>query len=313
MSIEKKRERVRLNSREEQNNNKIVLFNTLSYDFENKKFPHWYIEHKYPDYCIDFHFHDYFEIIRIEKGKMKFNTGIGERVLHENDIYIINKNEVHAGYFYDNAYLEYSYLHMDLAILNVLGNSKTQKRIEEIRSGLWGVRAYIPAGTSLNREISECINRVEQTLTRAQKNTQNEFAQLSACFDVLSTFCKLGVFVNPKTNNQRPQKDISAKALSYIQRHYNDKISTKSFCDRYHYDESQFCRLFKRNFGMSFIDFLNSYRIKMACYYKNDEAVNMCEIARQVGFDNYSYFYRQFKKHTGKTPIEYFSAYETGE
>ncbi len=312
MANEKKREKVKINSREEIRKNRIIKYETYSYDFENKIFPRWYIDHKYPDYCIDFHFHDCFELIRIEKGKMKFKTAIGEKMLFENDIYIVNRNEVHAGYFCDDECLQYSYLQIDLGMLNVRGNSKTQKKVEEIRLGLWGVRAYVPANTSLNRELVECMDRVKTTLYRERRETQTEFAQLSVCFDVLSTLCRLGLFVNPKTNNQRPQKDISAKALEYIQRHYSDKISTKTFCEKYYYDESQFCRLFKRNFGMSFIEFLNSYRVKMACYFKSDDkAVNMYEIAQQVGFDNYSYFYRQFKKYTGKTPLEYFSSYET--
>ncbi len=308
---DKKREKLKLNSREEVRKERLVVFRTMTYDFEKQIFPRWYIAEKCPDYCIDFHYHDYIEIIKVKKGKMRLKTSVMEKLLFENDIYIVNRNEVHAGWFFNQKCLEYSYVQIDLGMLNVMGNSKTQKKIDEIRLGVWGVRAYIPANTSLNRELSECMDRIEAALYRDRKEAQTEFAQLSACFDLLGTFCRLGLVSKPKTNNLRPQKDISAKALSYIQSHYSEKISTKSFCEKYYYDESQFCRVFKRNFGMSFLEFLNSYRVKMACYSKSDDkTVNMYEIAQQVGFDNYSYFYRQFKKYTGKTPLEYFSAYE---
>ncbi|HLU21617.1 MAG TPA: helix-turn-helix transcriptional regulator [Bacillaceae bacterium] len=46
-------------------------------------------------------------------------------------------------------------------------------------------------------------------------------------------------------------------------------------------------------------------RIEKAKQFLNDKELRIIDIAYLVGFSNSSYFSTVFKKHVGKTPIEY--------
>ena len=64
-------------------------------------------------------------------------------------------------------------------------------------------------------------------------------------------------------------------------------------------------KFFKNNIGMSFVAYLNDYRLEMAANELLDNSENILEVAINAGFDNLSYFNRSFKKKYGVTPGNY--------
>ena len=54
-------------------------------------------------------------------------------------------------------------------------------------------------------------------------------------------------------------------------------------------------------------------RIEKAKEYMKSKNSNLTEIAFMVGYDDYTYFNKVFRKHTGISPREYKKAIETGE
>ncbi|MBO6129158.1 MAG: helix-turn-helix transcriptional regulator [Pseudobutyrivibrio sp.] len=71
------------------------------------------------------------------------------------------------------------------------------------------------------------------------------------------------------------------------------------------FSESHFMRFFKEAFGVSFVTYLNDYRLSMAARMLLSTEESVLEISQQVGFENLSHFNRQFKRKYGKTPREY--------
>ena len=65
-------------------------------------------------------------------------------------------------------------------------------------------------------------------------------------------------------------------------------------------------------FGMSFFDFLNSYRIEEAkamLSQSKPQSQAILDISFAVGFNSNSAFYAAFKKATGQTPAQYRRVY----
>jgi AraC-like DNA-binding protein len=69
--------------------------------------------------------------------------------------------------------------------------------------------------------------------------------------------------------------------------------------------EAAFCRYFKRNTHKTFSQFVNEIRISHATRLLMGKENNITDICYTCGFDNVSYFNRQFKIHQGITPREY--------
>ena len=73
----------------------------------------------------------------------------------------------------------------------------------------------------------------------------------------------------------------------------------------FHMSEGQFCRFFKSQIGMTAIEYLNYYRIGVACDMLKDGILPISEIATECGYNNISYFNRTFRKYMHCTPGEY--------
>jgi len=93
--------------------------------------------------------------------------------------------------------------------------------------------------------------------------------------------------------------------LKYIAMHYSKHLTTASLAKQFHLNEQYFCRLFKRETGQSFTNYLNQYRAEKAASFIKESDYNMTEIALLVGFEDSNYFAKIFKKHIGVSPREY--------
>ena len=69
-----------------------------------------------------------------------------------------------------------------------------------------------------------------------------------------------------------------------------------------HMSESEFSRVFKKEHGHTFCDYLLKYRVNKACESLTDPTVQVKTVAFEVGFNDLSYFARTFRRYTGVTP-----------
>ena len=86
--------------------------------------------------------------------------------------------------------------------------------------------------------------------------------------------------------------------------HPAQEISVSSAAQLTRLSESYFAHIFKREMGMSFVDWYNRERIERARRLLCQTDMRVNEIAASVGIDNANYFSILFKKLTGKTPMQ---------
>lgn len=72
------------------------------------------------------------------------------------------------------------------------------------------------------------------------------------------------------------------------------------------FSKGYFCALFKRSFGTTFTEHLRAQRIRAAIEKHISDNLSLSETAASVGFSDYAYFSRCFKKYAGIAPSEYF-------
>ena len=99
--------------------------------------------------------------------------------------------------------------------------------------------------------------------------------------------------------------EIVREAKKYIDEHYKEDISLQDVAGVLGYSDVYFCKLFKQNFGKSFIVYLNELRISKAKEFLANPAINIKDISSEAGYRDANYFARVFKRMTGQTPSEY--------
>lgn len=95
------------------------------------------------------------------------------------------------------------------------------------------------------------------------------------------------------------------KAKEYIQEHYDEKITLKRISDEVYLSQNYFSFLFKKAAGMTYMDYIQSVRMREAKKILADPVFKIYEIAKKIGYNDYKYFAIQFKKLVGMTPKEY--------
>ena len=93
--------------------------------------------------------------------------------------------------------------------------------------------------------------------------------------------------------------------LDYIEEHYGERITIRDAAERCYYSQSHFMKYFRQYMGISFVEYLNRYRISRAAGLLRATERPISLIARDCGFDNLSYFNRLFRRDYGMTPGEY--------
>ncbi|WP_405294335.1 AraC family transcriptional regulator [Algibacter sp. Ld11] len=100
------------------------------------------------------------------------------------------------------------------------------------------------------------------------------------------------------------------KILNYISTNYTKKISIKEMAELTFMTEISFCKFFKRRFNKSFTNYLNEFRIRKTCQLLRDTNQKLIDVALNCGYENMSFFHRQFKKYLKITPGEYRMLYK---
>lgn len=100
------------------------------------------------------------------------------------------------------------------------------------------------------------------------------------------------------------------KLLAYIDSNYNKDMSLKHMSDISNLHANYICTLFKKELHLSFLDYVNSIRLKKSMnYLESKHKMTINDIAQILGYQTERQFFRMFKNMTGITPGQYREQY----
>ena len=107
-----------------------------------------------------------------------------------------------------------------------------------------------------------------------------------------------------KQERTEAQNAAIAEVLRYIHANYARDFGLDELSKLVDMSPAYLSDLFKRNTGTSYVKYLTGVRMNNACrmLLRGERA---SAVAAQVGYRDYNYFCKVFKKHVGLTPSEY--------
>ncbi len=105
-------------------------------------------------------------------------------------------------------------------------------------------------------------------------------------------------------------KKIDATALtnelkSYLEANFSTPIDNESLAGRYGYHVNSLERLFRQSTGTTIRQYVISLRLAEAKRLLSETSMPISDIAKTVGFGNYSYFSDYFRNNVGMSPAEF--------
>ena len=194
--------------------------------------------------------------------------------------------------------LEEAIQYNNLALLNSVIKdikSKALSRNYTIRSMMIFYNAFV---TFIDQKYG---GKVEDNYMCSNAQIINTFDNLNLMLEYLKN-----MMVSSEPPVVTPQgDDISKKLVAYVNSNYCEKICAQDIAAQYYLSVSLFCQLFRRETRQTFTEYVTNLRIGKACELLKNPEVHIYDIAQNIGFSDYFYFSRIFRKYTGKSPTEY--------
>lgn len=108
-------------------------------------------------------------------------------------------------------------------------------------------------------------------------------------------------------NRQSEQSPVD-EVLDYIYTNYPDKITLQELTNCAHLNRVSLNKLFQERCGCTAMNYLLTYRLKIAGYLLIHTDMSLNEIARSTGFEYDTYFIKQFTLKRGISPTLYRNA-----
>lgn len=97
----------------------------------------------------------------------------------------------------------------------------------------------------------------------------------------------------------------SDAAVAYIRDHYKESVSLDDAAAYLNISSGYLSRVFKRDTGYTFVNYLTNYRIQLALELLRNTHLKVYEVAEQVGYTDTNYFSNIFRRQVGLSPSEY--------
>lgn len=249
------------------------------------------------------HWHEEMEIIYIRNGRGIVTVDLTDYPVSEGSIIFIAPGQVHSIEQYENDSMQYINIIFKLDMLqSKQSDICSNVYFQPLSEGILRIPTHYAPGMEHYEEIAHCIDAADQVCRTNPPAYQFVIkGQLYLLFSILFSNCQ------EKRVVKKDQKSVEKMKLviKYIENNYMNKITIEDMAKELHISESHFMKFFKNTMGTTFTEYLNDYRLTMAGRLLLSSGDSILNIAAEVGFDNLSYFNRQFKKHYYVTPREY--------
>lgn len=156
---------------------------------------------------------------------------------------------------------------------------------------------------------SDILKSLNTFIFEYSKSMMNSDITLEAQTEIITHWLIRSIF-GETLDMRAVSSDYSlARAQHYMEQHYMEDITVKILANLGYMSTTTFNRRFKKEIGITPIEYLIDVRINMAKLMLKRKENQMTDIAMKCGFGSSAYFSSCFLKHVGLTPSEYRDKY----
>lgn len=264
---------------------------------------------------LNLHTHDFIEIAYVCDGKGYHVYNDTTYPVSKGDLYIINSRTPHCFYPTDQNNSEHlvvynlcflpqfiDTINIRLSILTELTDIMLYKSLyeEEI--------IYTPdlkLSGSMRTEIEQLYEKMYMEFTSEELNYM-DILRLSLCELLLKIhrFYKIN-HTQTESTVFRYRRQLISDCIQYLRENYSQKITIEELSNNFFLSKSYLSSLFRQATGSSVVEYLQHIRIDKACELLTDTDLSITEISALVGYTDYRFFNKSFKKITGCTAQQY--------
>lgn len=246
------------------------------------------------------HWQDSMELIYIKRGSGLVQTGAQVCTAQSGDIFVLTPGTLHAIRQAESCTMEYENIIFDVELLGGAEDLCAEKYLLPLQSGRLALPEHITPDEVWYPQAADCLKEAEEA--NRCKQFGYELCIKGALLRFLALLIAQSKALPPaeKASTQRLRA-----VLQWISAHYSEPVCVADAAALCQCSPNHFMRWFRQMTGQTFIIFLREYRLNASAEALLTTEDTILSISEQCGFENLSYFNREFKAHFGMTPREY--------
>lgn len=249
---------------------------------------------------VAIHWQDSMELVYIKRGSGLVQTGAQVCTAQSGDIFVLTPGTLHAIRQAESCTMEYENIIFDVELLGGTEDLCAEKYLLPLQSGRLALPEHITPDEVWYPQAADCLKEAEEA--NRCKQFGYELCIKGALLRFLALLIAQSKALPPaeKASTQRLRA-----VLQWISAHYSEPVCVADAAALCQCSPNHFMRWFRQMTGQTFIIFLREYRLNAAAEALRTTEDTILSISEQCGFENLSYFNREFKAHFGMTPREY--------
>ncbi|WP_130859608.1 AraC family transcriptional regulator [Gracilibacillus phocaeensis] len=234
------------------------------------------------------HTHHFTELFYITKGKGAFVLPDYDVPVQQNDLVIINPHIEHTE------------------------RSNVQDSLEYIALGIEGLSFWLteennePIGLyRYEGEREDILFYLNKLLEEVQQSKEEYEVICQNIIEILVIKLWREPTITIEQNNTKELSKLTSFVKHYLDKNFREDITLDRLAKAGHSNKYYLSHAFKKDMGVSPIEYLNNVRIKDAKNLLETTDYSIAEIAEINGFSSLSFFSQTFKRETSFTPSAY--------
>lgn len=239
------------------------------------------------------HYHEGYEIYFQADGSRILFLKDTQYLLKKGDIAVMLPYELHYGESAQQTYYErYTVNFKENYLETVLGDEG-----KSLLSGLHTGVMTLPKEQSMQMEV------LFQDLY-SRKKKRNVLDEKIFCCELVLILSRIADFGKEQETQTHRLPSTLICAIDYINDHYEKTLTLDEIAAQSHLDKYYLSHLFKKNMGISVMNYLTHVRVQKAYQYLNLPDMSVEQAAQKSGFANYGAMERAFEKIYAATPMQ---------
>lgn len=239
------------------------------------------------------HYHDCYQILYVERGRMLHQ----QTVLQPGDCFIVPPGYVHHTKAVGQQ-LSYCSLSFRQALFSPgFVTSPASEFLDMLRLPRHDAHLRVRLPKKEQRQMARLLQTLEEECEELDPQTTMAGHLVAAILRIL-------LRCHEQKETALPPDPIRA-CMAYMDANYMLPLTPDSLARQFAISRSALMERFPKQAGMPVKQYLHNRRIEQAKRLLQTHAVPVREAAKLVGYEDFSTFYRNFKKRTGQSPSEY--------
>lgn len=248
------------------------------------------------------HTHNYTEFGYVMEGQFHVHFDDRDAIFNKGDIFLIDRSTIHKEYLYRRNSVVLLYIinktFFDKTVHHDVYGSETENFIKNFVMGNnFGFVRFVPKRD--NCQVPGLLEKILSEIWRPHPGTRHlVIGYVEWILNLIPTEYEIIV---QRSDRNDAGTFLFEEIRRYLENNYKD-VTLNDCIRQFGHNMNYFNRIIKTKTGMTFSAFVRNIKLEKAEFLLKTTDLLVEEIARQVGYENLTYFYKIFRKKYGLTP-----------